>query len=51
MGILPLEFMPGENAESLGLTGKEQYSIDITEQNIKVGQVIDVQISIFRLMR
>ncbi len=23
MGVLPLNFMPGENAESLGLTGKE----------------------------
>ncbi len=28
MGILPLQFMPGENAESLGLTGREEFSID-----------------------
>jgi aconitate hydratase len=28
MGVLPLEFKPGENAESLGLTGHESYSID-----------------------
>ena len=27
MGIAPLQFMPGENAESLGLTGEEEYSI------------------------
>jgi len=27
MGIAPLQFMPGENAESLGLTGREEYSI------------------------
>jgi aconitate hydratase len=27
MGVLPLEFMPGESADSLGLTGAEQYSI------------------------
>src|SRR5205823_5795637 len=27
MGILPLQFMPGENAESLGLSGREEYSI------------------------
>ena len=27
MGILPLQFEPGENAKSLGLTGGEQYSI------------------------
>jgi aconitate hydratase len=27
MGILPLQFMPGENAESLGLTGREEFSV------------------------
>jgi aconitate hydratase len=27
MGILPLQFMPGENRESLELTGHEEYSI------------------------
>jgi len=27
MGVLPLQFMPGENAESLGLTGTEVYDI------------------------
>ncbi len=27
MGVLPLQFKPGENTESLGLTGKEQFSI------------------------
>jgi aconitate hydratase len=27
MGILPLEFMPGNNAQSLGLTGTEQFDI------------------------
>jgi len=28
MGVLPLEFQPGENAASLGLTGQEIYEID-----------------------
>ena len=28
MGILPLQFRPGENAEGLGLTGEEIYSIE-----------------------
>ena len=28
MGILPLQFKPGENAESLGLSGEEVYSIE-----------------------
>ena len=27
MGVLPLQFLPGENAESLGLTGRELFSI------------------------
>ena len=28
MGILPLQFGAGDNAESLGLTGEEVYSIE-----------------------
>jgi aconitate hydratase len=28
MGILPLQYQPGENAQSLGLTGEEIYSIE-----------------------
>lgn len=27
MGVLPLQFMPGDSAESLGLTGEEVYSV------------------------
>jgi aconitate hydratase len=27
MGVLPLQFKPGENAQSLGLTGEETFSI------------------------
>ena len=27
MGVLPLQFLDGENAESLGLTGEEEFSI------------------------
>jgi aconitate hydratase len=27
MGLLPLQYLPGENAESLGLTGREEFSI------------------------
>ncbi len=28
MGILPLQFMDGESAESLGLTGREEFAIE-----------------------
>ena len=31
MGILPLEFMPGDGAESLGLDGSETYDIDVDD--------------------
>lgn len=30
MGVLPLQFMPGESATSLGLTGKESYTLMLT---------------------
>ena len=28
MGILPLQYLPGESAETLGLTGREEFSIE-----------------------
>jgi aconitate hydratase len=28
MGVLPLQFLPGQNAQSLGLTGKEKFDIE-----------------------
>jgi aconitate hydratase len=28
MGVIPLEFLPGENRESLGITGEETFSIE-----------------------
>ena len=33
MGVLPLNFMPGESADSLGLTGKESYDIEELSDN------------------
>jgi aconitate hydratase len=32
MGVLPLQFKPGESAESLGLTGRELFSIEGIEE-------------------
>jgi aconitate hydratase len=43
MGVLPLQFSDGESAESLGLTGEEEFSItgieggDATEVSVKAG--------------
>lgn len=42
MGILPLEFKEGENADTLGLTGKERFSIDLQGGNLKVNQEVVV---------
>ena len=32
MGVLPLTYREGESAESLGLTGKETFSVDIDDK-------------------
>ena len=41
MGILPLQFVDGESAASLGLTGMEAFSIEISDKMVP-GQLIDV---------
>ncbi|WAA13468.1 aconitate hydratase AcnA [Fervidibacillus halotolerans] len=41
MGVLPLQFKPGESAETLGLSGKEQFDIEIDE-NIKPREYVKV---------
>ena len=43
MGIMPLEYLPGENADSLGLTGKESYTIEVPE-DLQTGQAVDVKV-------
>ncbi len=43
MGILPLQFKPGENKESLGLSGRETYDILGLEQGLKPRQEVTVQ--------
>ena len=42
MGILPLQFLPGETSESLGLTGSESFDIGGFAQ-LEVGGVLEVQ--------
>lgn len=32
IGIVPLQFLPGENAESLGLSGRETFSLTFPEE-------------------
>lgn len=45
MGIIPLEFMPDQNADTLGLTGMEFYTIMVPE-DLKIGMVTDVKVSL-----
>lgn len=44
MGIIPLCFKDGEDAETLGLTGRERYTIDLPSSgsDMKPGQDIPV---------
>ena len=37
MGVLPMQFLPGQNRESLGLTGSEVYSIEGIVQAVATG--------------
>ncbi|MGG2081635.1 aconitate hydratase AcnA [Lysinibacillus pakistanensis] len=41
MGVLPLQFMSGESADTLGLTGKEEISVNITD-NVKPREILTV---------
>ncbi|PCS06300.1 aconitate hydratase [Lactococcus plantarum] len=41
MGLIPLQFLPGESADSLGLTGFETYEVEMPE-NPEIGQLVTV---------
>ncbi|MBI2164940.1 MAG: aconitate hydratase AcnA [Chloroflexi bacterium] len=43
MGVLPLQFKPGQNAASLGLTGRETYHIRGIARGMKPRQELEVQ--------
>jgi 3-isopropylmalate dehydratase small subunit len=45
MGILPLQFKPGENKESLDLTGREVYDIEGIEKGLKPRQEVTVKVT------
>jgi len=42
MGVLPLQFAPGENAASLGLTGRETYHIEGVKDAVEAGKRVQV---------
>lgn len=41
---MPLEYLPGQNAESLELTGKESYTIVVPE-DVRTGQTLEVKVN------
>jgi aconitate hydratase len=42
MGVLPLQFLPDQNAESLGLNGTEEFTIAGLDDNLRPGQTLMV---------
>ncbi len=42
MGVLPMQFLPGESKESLGLTGEETYTITGIAAALAPGKVLEV---------
>ena len=44
MGVLPLQFKPGQNAESLGLTGKERLTISGISRKLTPRQDVTVEV-------
>lgn len=42
MGIIPFEYIKGQNAETIGLTGKEVFNI-LIPKDIKPGEIVQVQ--------
>src|SRR5690554_7702872 len=42
MGVLPLQFLPGQNAQTLGLKGDEVLDIPSIDDNIRPGQQLRV---------
>ncbi|CAD5216711.1 unnamed protein product [Bursaphelenchus okinawaensis] len=43
MGIIPLQFLDGQNADNLKLTGKEKFTIDLPD-TVKSGDVVKVHV-------
>ncbi len=43
MGVLPLQFRPGESRESLGLTGHETYAVYGIAEDLKPGKLMTVR--------
>jgi aconitate hydratase len=45
MGIIPLQFLDKQNGDTLGLTGKEQFTIKV-DDDLCVKKIIDVEVKV-----
>jgi aconitase A len=45
MGVLPLQFFPGDYADSLGLTGLETYAVTTIAEDLRPGKKIQVSVT------
>jgi aconitate hydratase len=43
MGVMPLEFLPGQSASSLGLTGQETYDVEGLAADLRPGKRVTVR--------
>jgi aconitate hydratase len=46
MGVLPLQFLPGENANTIGITGNEIINIEGLDDNITPG--VEIKVNMYR---
>ena len=44
MGVLPMQFQPGQNAQSLGLTGREEYDVLGLAQGLSQRQTVTLRV-------
>lgn len=50
MGVMPLEFLPGDTADGLGLTGHETFTVLIPDQ-LTPGMTVDVKVNTGKTLR
>ena len=43
MGIVPLQYQAGETADTLGLTGKETYTIEMSDTPV-MGELVNIKV-------
>jgi len=43
MGVLPLQFQPGDSVDSLGLTGRETFTVEGLDERLRPGQTLTVR--------